>query len=127
MRIAIPAFAAALLFAATPALATGSVDCGTTDGSAIDVVINTDRDGPADRARGATLTIGGRTLATSDTPPTLRLGSSLLNRTQVRVELLAASGNQIVAVLLVRVNPDDASTGTLTVEGHAHPVSCEFG
>lgn len=127
MRIAIPTLAAALFFTGTPALATGSVDCGTTDGSNIDVVINTDRDGPADRARGATLTVGRRTLTTSSRPPGLRVGRNLLGRRDIRVELLAANEARIIAVLLVRVNLDDASTGTLTVEGRPHPVSCEFG
>ena len=127
MRYAGSGLAAFLLFAGTPALATGSVDCGTTDGSNIDIVINTDRDGPADQARGAILTMNGQTLATTDTPPSLRLGRSLLNRAEVRVELLAANGARMIALLLVRVNPDDASTGTLTVEGRRHPVSCEFG
>lgn len=127
MRLAIPTLAITLLFPSAPALASGSIECGTTDASNIEIVINTDRDGQAGQARGASLTMGGRTLATSDTPPTLRLGSSLLNRTQVRVELLGANDARIFAVLLVRVNPDDASTGTLTVEGRAHPVSCEFG
>lgn len=127
MKHAIPPLAMALLFAATPALATGSIDCGTTDGSAIDVVINTDRDGPADRARGATLTVGGRTLTTSSRPPGLRVGRNSLGRRDIRVELRAANGARVVAVLLVRVNPDDASIGTLTVEGRRHLVSCEFG
>lgn len=127
MRLAIPTLAIPMLFAGAPALASGSIECGTTDDSNIEIVISTDRDGPAGRARGASLTMSGRTLATADTPPTLRLGPSLLNRTQVRVELLGVNDARIVAVLLVRVNPDDASTGTLMVEGHAHPVSCEFG
>ncbi len=119
--------ALALLIAPAPALATGSIDCGATDGSNIDIVINTDRDGPADRARGATLTVSGRTLTTASTPPGLRIGRNLLGRSQIRVELLAARETRVIAVLLVRVNPDDASTGTLTVEGRPHPVSCEFG
>jgi hypothetical protein len=127
MRIAIPPLAIALLFVGTAARATGSVDCGTTDGSNIDIIINTDRDGPAGQARGATLTMNGRTLATADAPPTLRLGRSLLNRDEVRVELLAANEARMIAVLLVRVSPGDASTGTLTIEGRRHPVSCEFG
>ncbi len=109
---------------AAPALASGSIECETTDGSGIIVI------GNLGRAQGAPLdavivTVGGTTWSTRDTPPQIRVGA--FHQTRQAVHLLLEGPGADRLDLRIRINPDDASTGALVFRGRTHPVSCEFG
>lgn len=106
------------------AMASGSIDCETTDGSNIAVIGNMARaeGAPLDAA---ILTAGGRTWSTRDTPAQIRILQYRETRSAIRLDL-AGPGTDLLQ-LRIRINRDDASTGTLSFRGRNHPVSCEFG
>lgn len=110
--------------AASPALASASFECETTEGSGIVVIGNSAREesAPLDAA---ILTVGEQTWSTRDTPPQVRITAYDKTRTTLSLDLAGPGTDRLE--LRIRINPNDASTGTLTFRGQRHPVSCEFG
>lgn len=123
MRYALLA-ASLLALAGAPALASASIECEATDGSGIVVVINSART-PNAAPDAVMLTIGDRTWSTRDTPPDLRIVHYRETRQVIELDFLGPQPDRYE--LRIRINPDDASLGTLTRAGEAHPVRCEFG
>jgi hypothetical protein len=123
MRYALlPAFLLAL--AGAPAWASASIECETTDGSNIVIFTNSARAANA-RPDAAGLTIGERTWSTRDTPPGLTIIHYRETRQVIEMDFVGPGVDRYE--LRIRINLDDASPGTLTRGGEAHPVSCEFG
>lgn len=125
MRPAVP-IAAALLFGATPALASASFECTTTDGSNIIIAGNMARaiSAPINRA---SLEIDGRTLSTATEPPQILVGQSWLDADELKVDLVDPQMERFEARLRVRIDAEGEATGTLIRDGRSHPVRCEFG
>ena len=111
-------------FIASPAFATGGFECETTDDSGIVVFTNSART-PNARPDAAGITIGERTWSTRGTPPELRIVHYRETRDVIELDLVGPEPDRFE--LRIRINRDDASLGTLTRAGQAHPVSCEFG
>lgn len=119
-------FIPTLLLAVAPAaaLASASIECETTDGSAIIVIGNMAREqGRALDA--ATLTVGETSWSTRDAPPQIRIAYYAGTRAAISLDLAGPGTDRLE--LRIRINPDTASTGTLSFRGRRHPVSCEFG
>ncbi len=122
-----PVLALLLSCAPAAAMASASIDCETTDGSDIALIVNMDRDASNHRINEILLQIGGRTLRASAVPTELELGRRVINEREVQLELLEPNTNRPIAILLARSGSDGAATGTLRVDGRIHPVTCVFG
>jgi hypothetical protein len=113
-----------LLFAASPALATGGFDCATTDGSRIVM------SGTIGRVIGtpliaAHLRIGDQpTVSTGGPEAPFAIVRSWIDAREIRVDLADPGANQFEAQLRVRITRGRA-TGTLLRGGVTHPVRCE--
>ena len=115
--------AAALLFAGSPALATGGFDCRTTDGSGLVM------SGTIGRVIGAPLVaahlqIDGRTLGTNDPDPQIAIGRSWIDQHEIKVDLVDAQAERFAAELRVRLTRRGDGTGTLVRNGRTHRVFC---
>ena len=114
-----------LLFAATPAFATGGFDCRTTDGS--NIVMS----GTIGRVIGsplvaAHLRIGDQpTLSTTDPDPQFAIVRSWIDSREIRVDLADPGANHFEAQLRVRIMTRRGANGTLVRGGVTHPVRCE--
>ena len=114
-----------LLFAASPALATGGFDCRTTDGSNIAI------SGTIGRVVGAPLVaarlrIGEQTLSTTDAEPRIVIARSWIDTREIRVDLADPQMERFEAELRARTRRDGTATGSLLREGVRHPVRCEL-
>ena len=114
-----------LLFAATPAFATGGFDCRTTDGS------NILMSGTIGRVIGAPLIaaqlrLGDETLATTDPEPRIAIARSWIDTSEIRVDLADPQAERFEAQLRARTTPRGTATGTLVRAGVTHPVRCEL-
>ena len=114
-----------LLFAASPALATGGFDCRTTDGS------NIEMSGTIGRVIGAPLIaaqlrLGDEALATTDPEPRITIARSWIDTREIRVDLADPQLERFEAQLRARTRSDGTATGTLVRDGASHPVRCEL-
>ena len=125
MRPALP-IAAALLSAASPALASASFECETTDGSNIAMVGNMAR-AIAAPLNAVYLRVGDRTFSTATDPPQILVGQSWLDARELKVDLIDPQMERFEAQLRVRIDAEGEATGTLIRDGRSHPVRCEFG
>ena len=113
-----------LLFAATPAFATGGFDCRTTDGS--NIVMS----GTIGRVIGtpliaAHLRIGDEpTLSTTDPEPPFAIVRSWIDEREIRVDLADPGAARFEAQLRARTTPRGTATGTLLRGGVTRPVRC---
>jgi hypothetical protein len=113
-----------LLLVASPAFATGGFDCRATDGS--DIMLS----GTIGRVItsplvAAHLRLGGRTLATTDPHPEIRIGRSWIDERELRVDLVDADAMRFEAQLRARIGGRGRGAGTLVRNGVTHPVRCE--
>jgi hypothetical protein len=114
-----------LLFAASPAFATGGFDCRTTDGS------NIAMSGTIGRVVGAPLIaaqlrLGDEALATTDPEPRITIARSWIDTSEIRVDLADPQAERFEAQLRARTTRHGTATGTLVRGGIAHPVRCEL-
>jgi hypothetical protein len=113
-----------LLLLASPALATGSLECRTTDGSDLSVT------GAVGHVVGspivtAHLRLGRHTLSTTGAEPTLAIARSWLDESELRLDLADAQVSRFEAELRVR-RSRFGGTGTLVRDGVSRPVRCVF-
>ena len=114
-----------LLFAATPAFATGGFDCRTTDGS--DIMMS----GTIGRVIGtpliaAHLRIHGETIGANDPEPQIAIVRSWIDEREIRVDLADPAAERFAAQLRARIGRASRATGTLVRDGVTHPVRCEI-
>ena len=112
-----------LLFAATPAFATGGFDCRTTDGS--DIMMS----GTIGRVIGAPLVaahlqVDGRMIGTNDPEPQIAIARSWIDQHEIKVDLADAQAERFAAELRVRLTRRGDGNGTLIRDGRTHPVYC---
>jgi hypothetical protein len=110
-----------VLFAATPAFATGGFDCRTTDRSNIRVN-GTIGHGIVNPLVGAQLIVGQRTLSTEGHHPEIAIGQSWIDSREIRVDLVDPQASRFEAQLRIQTRP--VATGTLVRAGRTHPVRC---
>lgn len=122
MKLASPI--AVALFIATPALASGSVDCEAADRSGLTIVGNYSGRSSS-RLEAVTLGDGARTFSTRGRAPQLRIVRHVETRLSIRLELQGPGRTR--TSLRVWVSPDGASAGRLVYRGRSHPMQCEFG
>ena len=113
-----------LLFAATPAAASGGFTCRTTDGS--DIMMT----GTIGRVIGAPLVaahlrLGTETLSTTDAQPRVAIARSWIDTDEIRVDLADPQAERFAAQLRARIGHAGRATGTLVRDGVTHPVRCE--
>lgn len=114
-----------LALAPVPAFASASIDCETTDGSNIHLIVNLPRDD--NHIEWVLIEAGGETLRTDSDPPRLRVAYSALTPSTIHLDLLDAVTNRPDTQLRTTVNEDGDAVGTLTRLGREHPVECLFG
>jgi hypothetical protein len=114
-----------IALAPVPAQASASIDCETTDGSGIHLIVNLPRDD--NHIEWVQIEAGGETLRTDGNPPRLRLAYSALTRRTIHLDLLDAVTNRPDTQLRTIVNEEGDAVGTLTRLGREHPVQCLFG
>ena len=125
-RSLIPAlFALPLLFAATPALATGGFDCRATDGSGL-AIAGTVGHTLAAPLVGARLQVGEQRLSTTDENPQITVGRSWIDEREIRVDLVDTNATRFEAQLRARIDARGEATGSLVRDGISHPVRCEL-
>jgi hypothetical protein len=112
-----------LLFAATPAFATGGFDCRTTDGS--DIMMS----GTIGRVIGtplvaAHLQVDGRTLGTNDPEPQIAIARSWIDQHEIKVDLVEGQAERFAAELRVRLTRRGDGNGTLVRDGRTYQVYC---
>ena len=112
-----------LLFAATPALATGGFDCRATGGS--DLLMS----GTIGRVIGsplvaAHLQIDGRTLGTNDPEPQISIARSWIDQHEIKVDLADLQAQRFAAELRVRLTRRGDGHGTLVRDGRTYRVYC---
>jgi hypothetical protein len=116
--------ALALLFAASPAGATGGFDCWTADRRiAAGVSFGNAFGMPVD---GAYVEVDGRLLSTDPSTGQLALVRRWLDEEEVKFDLAARDEDRWVARLRVHADERGNWSGTLVYEGASHPVRCEF-
>ena len=124
MRIA-PFLCLPLLFAATPAFATGGFACRATDGSGF-ALSGTIGHTIASPLVGARLQLGARLLGTTGESPQLAVGRSWIDERELRVDLVDLQATRYEAQLRVRIGARGTAAGTLARDGVSHPVRCEI-
>lgn len=114
-----------LMFAATPAFATGGFECRTTDRSAI-VLGGSFGNSLGTPIDAAYLELPGRRLFTADRPHTIFIVRSWLDEEEIRIDLQEQGADDFAAQLRARWQRGGPATGTLVLHGARHPVRCEM-
>jgi hypothetical protein len=112
-----------VLFAATPALATGGFDCRTTDRSNIRVS-GTIGHGIVNPLVGARLVAGERIFSTEGQHPEIAIGQSWIDSREIRVDLVDPQASRFEVQLRLLTRPAWVATGTLVRAGRTHRVRC---
>jgi hypothetical protein len=112
-----------VMFAATPALATGGFDCRTTDGSRIRLsgVVGRTITAPLVAAR---LEVNEEAWSTADPDPGIVVGRSWIDARETRVDLVDPNMVRFEAQLRARHTMRGTATGTVVRNGVSHPVQC---
>jgi hypothetical protein len=115
----------ALLFAATPAFATGGFECRTTGRSAI-VLGGSFGNSVGTPIDAVYLELPGRRLWTADRSQTLFVVRSWRDEQEIRVDLVEPHRDGFAARLRARFGPRGIATGTLLRDGVRHRMRCEM-
>lgn len=114
---------AALLGAASPALATGTITCRSTtsptDGPALTLVVGT---GGITQAR---LTQGGAPFTTGAGAGAPTIGQSWIDRYQLKLDILDANADALIARLDTRRRAGSVYLGRLILHGRTWRVRCQ--
>lgn len=118
----------ALALAASPALASGSIVCETTDGSGVGLVIGGMAREPGALPDYAQIERGGRIASsTRGEPPGLAIGPDRSDADTLSLDLLDPRGRAVIARLWARFGGEGNALGRLFIGGRSHPVECLFG